>query len=62
MLCKDCGRLDGLKILIATKEIVCKECFAKRNGCTHPRVRTYKDFDTGDYYTICKTCGVRNEK
>jgi hypothetical protein len=61
MICKECGRVDGLKILLDKKEIVCKQCLAKINGCKHHRVKVYKDFSTGGSYRICKECGEQNE-
>lgn len=61
MMCKDCGRIDGLKILIQEKEIVCELCLARRNGCQHQRARIYKDFVDGGHYSICKQCGYRQE-
>ena len=65
MICKDCGRVDGLKILIRDKVILCKQCEYNRNkkeGCQHARVKIYKDFADGTYYSICKLCGYRQEK
>lgn len=61
MLCRDCGRLDGLKIITKNKEAVCKSCLAFQSGCRHTRVKTYKDFSDGTRYTICQQCSHRQE-
>lgn len=58
MECKECGRLDGLKIMLREKAVVCEQCLAKINGCEHRRFKIYKTPD-GGHYSICKNCGER---
>jgi len=63
MMCKECGRLDGLKIMLREKAIVCKKCLAKINGCKHSRTKVYKNFTDpeGGSYTVCKDCGEQRD-
>lgn len=63
MMCKECGRLDGLKIMIHEKQILCKQCHAKLNGCKHAKTKVYRNLEDpkGGSYSICKDCGERNE-
>lgn len=60
MMCRDCGRLDGLKIMIHEKQILCKQCHAKKNGCKHTRSKVYKSNE--GIRTVCKDCGEQNER
>jgi len=61
MICRDCGRVDGLKVTIEGKEAVCESCLAYRAGCQHKRVKLYKDFVDGSVYSICRNCSHRQE-
>ena len=61
MKCKECGRIDGLKIMLDRKEIVCKQCLARLAGCMHTKLKIYRDPSSGENYGICKECGDRKE-
>lgn len=61
MMCRDCGRLDGLKIITKNKEAICESCLAYQSGCRHTRVKIYKDFSDGTKYSICQHCSHQQE-
>lgn len=61
MMCRDCGRLDGLKTITDKKEAICEHCLKFQDGCKHSRTKVYKDFTDGTVYTICRNCSYRQE-